>query len=130
MSGWKLLALAYAGFYALFAYAVYGSNVTVGYPAPYILFSTAMQASLLVGIVAFALDLGPSLAQIWRWMFPLMIVDVLVGVSLDAVVPPDFNLSTHGVAWIINLLLNVWLAAPAYYCSFKVAGYRTQSGGA
>ena len=120
MDGWKQLTLAYACLYAVFAYWVYGDN-SASYPMAYVIASASVQAVVTVGLFAWAFGKGPRVARVWRWLFPLMVLDLIVGIGADAVVPTDFNLAKDGMAWIANLLLNLWFLAPAYYLNFKIA---------
>lgn len=121
MKPWNLAVLAYAGFYAIIAYAIHADNIRIGYPTPFILYSAGAQCLITLGIVFVALERESGVAKIWKWLFPLLVIDLCVGVAMDAMVPTDFSLSTHGFAWVANLLLNLWLVAPAYYFNFKIA---------
>jgi hypothetical protein len=127
MNGWKLLTLAYACLYAVFVYWMYSDNIAVEYPVLYVAWSALVQILVVTGLLAYALDRGHWIASVWWWLFPLMIVDVLASIYVDAVVPADFNLQKDGTAWIGNLLLNLWFAVPAYYLNFKVAYRRARS---
>jgi hypothetical protein len=120
---WKLLLLVYAGFYAIIAYGTYVDNVKIGYAAPFILYSACSQSVIAVGIVLYALQRETSVARIWRWLFPLLVLELCMGITMDATMPEDFSLPTHGLAWAANLLFNLWLVAPAYYFNFKIAHY-------
>jgi hypothetical protein len=89
----KILVLAYALFYAWLAVEVERTNVKVGYHVLYVAVST--------------------LAQI--------VLELVVEVVMDAFLPNEFNLATHGAVWVLSLVLSLALAAPAYYFNWKVA---------
>jgi hypothetical protein len=74
-----------------------------------------------IGIIVFGLGKEAVVATIWKGLFPLMILELCVGIILDATVPRDFNPETDGPSWIANLLRNLWIAAPAYYFNFRIA---------
>jgi hypothetical protein len=120
MDGWKQLTLAYACLYAVFVYWVYGDN-SPSYPLAYVIASCLVQTLVAGGLFAWAFGKGPRIARAWRWLFPLMVLDVIAGICADAIVPTDFNLAKDGMAWVANLLLNLWFLAPAYYLNFKIA---------
>ena len=120
-----MILLAYAGFYALFAYALHADNVQVGYPAAFIVYSATAQSLVAAGIAIHALEKKDAVARMWRWLFPLLLLEPCVGIALDMVVPQDFSFQTHGWEWLVNLLLNLWFMAPAYYYNFRVASYRS-----
>ena len=121
MDGWKVLTLVYGCLYCVLVYMMLRESLAVGYPAAYVAWAMGMQVMVVAGVFAHALDRGGSIAHIWRWLFALMIVDLVVGISVDAVVPTHFNIAKDGMAWIANLLLNLWLLAPAYYLNFRIA---------
>ena len=90
------------------------------YPAVYVGLSMVAQTLVVVGLVLFGLNAGASFARFWRWVFPLMILEVLVGLWFDATIPPEALQSE----WGFNVALSLWLVAPAYYFNFRIAQYR------
>ena len=70
-----------------------------------------------------------SVARTWRRLFPWLCLELCAGVLVDAFVPTDFNLQTHGFVWVVNLALSLLLVAPAYYFNFKVSTFRERDKG-
>ena len=124
MTPWSMILLAYAALYAVFAYSLHADNVQFGYPVVFIVYSALAQSLIAAGIAIHALEKGHSVARIWRWLFPLLLPEPCIGIALDAAIPQDFSFETHGWEWVVNLLLNLWFMAPAYYFNFRVASYR------
>ena len=123
MNLWRLLILGYAGLYTVLALAIHADNVKAGYPAPFILCSAMAQACVTIGVIVFGFGREAVVAKLWKRLFPFLILELCIGITLDATVPRDYNPGTHGLAWMANLLFNLWLATPAYYFNFKIARY-------
>jgi hypothetical protein len=111
--------LAYALLYFVLACAMEGENITQGYPMIYVGLSMVAQTLVVCGVVLFALERSPDFAKLWRWLFPLLLVELAVGIVFDATIPS----SSEGSSWLANEVFGLWLAAPAYYFNFKVAHY-------
>jgi hypothetical protein len=124
MKPWQIGVVLYGILYMLLAYAMEVDNLRHDYSIAYIAASILAQCIVVCGIFLFALDAGPDFAKVWRWLFPWLLCEVAVGIVLDATIPPDFNLYTHGAEWIVNLLFSLWLATPAYYFNYRIARYR------
>ena len=116
---WQVGVFAYGMFYFILACAMEAENVSQSYPVTYVALSAVAQILVVCGIFLFALEANPDFAKVWRWLFPLLVLEVAVGVVFDATIPstPD------GAAWIPNELFGLWLAAPAYYFNFRIAHY-------
>ena len=125
MSIWaKFLWLAYALFHLMLSIRLYRDNVDLGYPGWVVYGSAVAQLVLFVGILIFAFAPQKNLvAPYWRWIVPLLFLELIAGIVRDAVVPGDFSFRTHGVMWVINLMFTLALFAPAYYASIKLSRY-------
>jgi hypothetical protein len=97
------------------------ANLDEHYPIIYVAISMVAQTLVVCGVVLFALEAGDRFAQLWRWLFPLLVLELAVGIMFDASVPPDVDPSSPG--WILNLIFGLWLLAPAYYFNFRIARY-------
>ena len=124
MKLWQIGVLAYAILYFVLACAMEAENFNQSYPVIYVGLSMIAQTLVVGGVVLFGLEAGPDFAKAWRWLFPLLVAELVVGIVFDATIPPAFNLRTHGAEWIVNMLFGLWLVAPAYYFNFRVARYR------
>lgn len=118
----QLAILAYAALYFILACAMETENIRQGYPAIYIGFSMLTQTLVAAGIVLFGVRAEAGFARGWRWLFPLMLLELGVGLWFDATIPPD----ALGQAWTLNLALSLWLIAPAYYFNFRVARHQPE----
>jgi len=110
---------SYGLLYFLLACAMEAENVTQSYPMLYVALSMLAQTLVVCGIFLFGLQAGQEYAKAWRWLFPLLLLELAAGIVFDAVVPPG-PLDTE---WGLNLLFSLWLATPAYYFNFGVARY-------
>jgi hypothetical protein len=124
MKFWQIGVFAYGLLYVILAYLMEAENLSQGYSIIYVAFSMLAQTLVVCGIFLFGLDASPDFAKVWRWLFPLLVCEVVVGIAFDATVPTDFNFRTHGVEWILNVLFSLWLATPAYYFNYRIARYR------
>ena len=117
----KVLVLLYALFYVWLAHGIEQGNVSAGYPTLYILVSTLAQIVLVIGIVLSTFDDPRPYNTIWKRLFPLLVLQLVFEIVMDAVVPAEFNLATHGIVWVLLLLVSLALVAPAYYFNYRVA---------
>ena len=76
------------------------------------------QTLVVGGVVLFSLERGSEFAKVWQWLFPLLILELAVGIVFDATYQAD----PDGL-WM-NELFGLWLAAPAYYLYFIIDRYR------
>ena len=112
--------LVYGALYFVLASAMEAENINQNYPLVYVGFSMLTQILVVAGVVLFGLNAGAGFAHFWRWFFPLMILEVVVGLWFDATIPPN----TFQQDRFFNVGLSLWLMAPAYYFNFRVAQYR------
>jgi hypothetical protein len=117
---WQIGVLAYGVLYFILACAMEVENVSQGYPLGYIAFSMVAQTLLVCGVFLFGLESSPDFTRLWRWLFPLLVLEVVVGIAFDATIPPE----PHGAEWFWSEALGLWLAAPAYYFNLRIARYR------
>jgi len=109
----------YAVIYFVLATAMEAQNIEQGYPFLYVGPSMVAQLLLTAGIFMFALDAGAGYLSLWRWLFPLLLVELGVGLYFDATIPAE----PHDAQWLSNLAFGLWFAVPAYYCNFRIARY-------
>jgi hypothetical protein len=76
------------------------------------------QALVVGGVVLFGLEKGSEFANVWQWLFPLLMLGLAVGIVFDATYQAD----PDGL-WM-NELFGLWLAAPAHYFNFRIARCR------
>jgi hypothetical protein len=118
MKPWQVAVFAYAAIYFLLAGAMEAGNLSQSYPVAYVAFSMIAQTLVVGGVVLFGLEKGPEFASVWRWLFPLLVLELAVGIVFDAIYQSDLD------GLLMNELTGLWLAAPAYYFNFKIARYR------
>lgn len=121
---WQIGVFAYGVLYFILACAMEAENINQSYPIAYVVPSMIAQTLVVGGIFLFGIEASPDFAKVWRWLFPLLVLELAVGVVFDATIPADYNLSTHGAAWTSNVLFALWLAVPAYYFNFRIARYQ------
>ena len=124
MKLWQFGVFAYGIFYFVLACAMEAENLNHSYPIMYVLFSMIAQTLVVCGVFLFGLEASPDFARMWRWIFPLLVLEVIIGIVFDATIPADINLHSHAAEWLANALFGLWLASPAYYFNFKLARYR------
>jgi Na+-transporting NADH:ubiquinone oxidoreductase subunit NqrB len=117
---WQVGIFVYGVVYFVLACAMEAENFNQSYPVSYVLLSMIAQTLLVGGIFLFAFEASANLAKLWRWLFPLLVLEFAVGIVFDATVPTD----ALGAAWFVNLLFDLWVAVPAYYFNFRLARYR------
>jgi hypothetical protein len=117
---WQVGVLAYGVLYFVLACAMEVENVNQSYPLAYVALSMIGQTLVVGGIFLFGLEASADFAKLWRWLFPLLVLELAAGIVFDATIPPDLR----GAELISSELFGLWLAAPAYYFNFRVARYR------
>jgi hypothetical protein len=117
MKLWQVALFAYAVFYFMLAGIMEAENLSQSYPIAYIAFSMVAQTLVVGGVALFGLEKGSEFASVWRWLFPLLVLELAVGIVFDASYQAD-----PGGLWM-NELFGLWLAAPAYYFNFRIARY-------
>ena len=121
MKLWQIGVLAYGVLYFVLACAMQVENVSQGYPIGYIGLSMVAQTLLVCGVFLFGLETSPDFARLWRWLFPLLVLELAVGIVFDATIPPE----PSGMEWLWNEALGLWIATPAYFFNLRVARYRS-----
>lgn len=120
----KGLWIAYLPLHLLLSLLIHQDNVDLAYPAWFIFCSDASQAVLFIGILLHVfLRRSEPVAPYWRWIFPLLILDLLAGFAMDGVVLANEGLLADGTTWL-TLMIALVLVFPAYYASFRLAAYR------
>lgn len=115
----RVAIIIYASIYFVLAAAIEAQNVHQGYPYFYVGPSMIAQLLVIAGIFLFALDAGAGYLSLWRWLFPLLILELGVGLYFDATIPAE----PHDAQWLSSLTLDLWFELPAYYCNFMIARY-------
>src|SRR4051794_30852070 len=123
MKPWQIAVIGYGLLYFLLACAMEAENLQQSYPIVYVVCSMIAQTLVVGGIFVFGLEAGSEFARVWRWLFPLLIVEAAVGVGSAPAFPADFNLRSNGTEWIASVLFGLWIASPAYYFNFRIARY-------
>src|SRR5262245_11684893 len=115
----QIAIVVYAAIFFILASSMETQNIGLGYHFVYI--GTSMVAQLLVvaGIFLFALNVSEHYFTLWRWIFPLLILELAVGLYFDLTIPAD----SLGGEWVSNLAFSVWFVVPAYYFNFQIARY-------
>jgi hypothetical protein len=124
MKLWQVAVFAYGILYFILACEMEAENISQSYPLVYVALSMIAQTLVVCGVFLFGLEASKDFARVWRWLFPLLVLEVVVGIVFDATLPPDMSLRTLGVEWFGNALFGLWLMAPAYYFNFRLARYR------
>jgi hypothetical protein len=119
MKLWQIGVFVYGFVYFMLACAMEADNVTQSYPMVYVGLSMVAQTLVVYGIFLFGLQAGAQYARAWRWLFPLLLLELLAGIVFDATLPPG----PLDAEWGLNLLFSLWLATPAYYFNFGIARY-------
>jgi hypothetical protein len=124
MNRWaaQLLWLLYSLIFVYLAVAAIRDDIRLGYPTYFIVPAALSYAVATFGIGVHALR-WPSgtLTLAWRRIFPILIALPLIGIVLDAIVPEDYSLRTHGFLWLLTTAVVLVLLAPGYYANFRVA---------
>jgi hypothetical protein len=118
MKLWQAAVLAYAVLYFVLAGVMEAANLDQSYPIAYVVFSMIAQTLVVGGVVLFGLEKGSEFAKVWQWLFPLLVLELAVGIVFDATYQSD----PDGL-WMSEFF-GLWLAAPAYYFNFRIARYR------
>jgi hypothetical protein len=123
LKAWQLSTVAYGVLYFLLAGLMEADYVAHQYPGAYIVLSMVTQVLIVFGIFIFALQRAAPYATAWRWLFPLMIAELGLGIFFDTTTTsPEAPLDQ---VWMLNMLFGLWLMAPAYYFNFRVARARS-----
>src|SRR5262245_49803851 len=112
--------LTYGAIYFFLASLMEAEYVNQSYPTLYVGFSMVAKLLVVAGVILFPLDAGTNYARLWRWIFPLLIFDFVLGLYFDSTIPADL----HGDEWFWSLAISLWFMAPAYFFNFKIARYR------
>jgi tellurite resistance protein TehA-like permease len=120
MKAWQIATLAYAVLYFILVSAMEAENISQSYPVVYVALSMIAQVLVVLGTILFGLDADAGFARFWRWLFPLLVLEPVVGLWFDATIPTD----AFEPGWILNVGLSLWIMAPAYYLNFRIARYR------
>jgi hypothetical protein len=115
----QIAILGYAVLYFVLASDMEAGNISQRYPVIYIGLSMLDQILVVAGVVLFGLKAEADFAKFWRFLFPLMILEVTVAFWFDAIIP----LGAFEPQWWLNVAQSLWLLAPAYYFHFRVARY-------
>jgi hypothetical protein len=118
MKLWQIAVLIYAVIYFMLAGIMEADNLRQSYPVTYVAFSMIAQTLVVGGVVLFALEKAPEFAKVWRWLFPLLVLELAVGIAFDTAYQSDPD------GLLMNELVGLWLAAPAYYFNFGIARYK------
>ena len=114
-----IATLAYGAIHFLLTSLTEAEYVSQSYPILYVGFSMIAQLLVVAGVVLFALDAPADYARLWRWIFPLLVCDFVLGLYFDSTVPAG----PPGDEWFWSLAISLWFMAPAYYFNFKMARY-------
>ena len=119
MSLSQIAVLAYGVVYFVLASAMEADNISQSYPIIYVGLSMVAQILVVGGVFLFGLGAGGSFTRLWRWLFPLLVAELAVGLFYDATIPA----APQGPEWFATVLLSLWFVMPAYYFNFRIAGY-------
>jgi hypothetical protein len=121
----QILWLLYSVAFAYVAVKAAEDDVQLGYPIFFTVPAALCNVIVVCGIALHALNFrSSSLAAIWRRVFPILVALPLIGIAMDAIVPTDYSLRTHGIVWTVKTAIIVMLIGPAYYANFRLA-YRS-----
>jgi hypothetical protein len=115
----QVAVLAYGVLYFILASAMEVENLNQGYPIAFVVCSMLAETLIVCGIFLFGLEASPDYARIWRWLFPILVLEQAANIAVDAAILPD----AFGAYWMANEFFGLWVAAPAYYFNFQVARY-------
>src|ERR1700730_19418696 len=101
MNLWQIGVFLYGLVYFILASAMEAENAAQSYPLIYVALSMVAQTLVVCGIFLFGLKAGTEYARAWRWLFPLLLLELVAGVVFDAIVPPG----PLAAEWGLNLLL-------------------------
>ena len=86
---WQVGVITYGIVYFGLASAMEAENLRHSYPFAYVMVSMIAQTFLICGVFLFALQANPEFAKVWRWLFPLLVVEAAVGAAFDATNPGE-----------------------------------------
>ena len=80
MKLWQIAVLIYAVIYFMLAGIMEADNLRQSYPVSYVAFSMIAQTLVVGGVVLFALEKAPEFAKVWRWLFPLLVLELALSI--------------------------------------------------
>ena len=86
-----IATLAYGAIYFLLTSLMEAEYVSQSYPILYVGFSMIAQLLVVAGVVLFALDAPADYARLWRWIFPLLVCDFVLGLYGFGASPSAFG---------------------------------------
>jgi peptidoglycan/LPS O-acetylase OafA/YrhL len=121
---WCVYAVLFAALYFFAA----GDNVSLGYPSAFVALSATCAALNFSGVIAYAFDLRSQRIRKWaRIVFPVLVLELALGLLMDAFLPEDYNLRKYGLVWLRNAAFMLLLVSPAFYANYRLA-YRPRNG--
>lgn len=121
----KLIATIYAILVLIGGLLAADDSSALGYPQLLVLSTIIASIALAQGVLSLAYRWYPIwVKNYWKPVFALCVADIVVGTLMDATMPNDYNLSTHGVPWLLNTVMVLLFLAPAFYLNFKLAFQR------
>lgn len=121
----KLIATIYAILVLIGGLLAADDSSVLGYPQLLVFGTIVASIALAQGILSLAYRWYPTwVRNYWKPTFAFCVIDFVVGTLMDAAMPSDYNLTTHGVAWLLNTAVVVLFLAPAFYLNFKLAFHR------
>jgi hypothetical protein len=115
----QILILGYGALYFALAGTMEAESINQGYPVLYVSASMVAQVLVVAGIGVSGLNMEAAFTSYWRWIFPLMILEVLVGIWFNVTIPKG-----EADLWWLNIAFSLWIMAPAYYFNFRVARHQ------
>ena len=95
----EIAILCYAVLYFVLASDMEAGNISQRYPVIYVGLSMLDQILIVAGVVLFGLKAEADFAKFWRFLFPLMILELTVGFWFDAIIP----LGAFTPQWWLNV---------------------------
>jgi len=118
MKAWQIGVVAYGVIYFILACSMEAENIQQSYPWAYVVPSMVAQTLVVLGVFLFGLEASTEFAKVWRWLFPLLVVELAAGIVFDVTIPPE----AMRADWS-DEVFSLWFVAPAYYCNFRIARY-------
>lgn len=121
----KLLATLYALFILVGGLLAADDSAALGYPLLIVILTSLANIALALGIVVLAFRWYPAwVLKHWKYVFLGCVVDLILGLAMDAYIPGDYNLVSDGLVWLKNTIMIVLVLCPAFYLNFRLAYYR------
>lgn len=112
----------YAVLFVVLYLAAVRDSANLGYPTALVALGVTCAALSFCGVIAYAFDVRNVRVRQWaRILFPIFALEVALGVSMDAVLPGDYNLVTAGLVWLSNAAFVLFLFSPAFYANYQLA---------